>query len=113
MEKWKKTDNEVEKNLLKTNILEIIEKYEKNGVPAHRQMSLDSYVRALNYDPVAADAEEIRKIRERELERKRQQAEIETSQKFEEVKKSVKQDTDAKQTTLKKKKKEDYEMGMS
>ena len=110
MEKWKKTDNEVEKNLLKTNILEIIEKYEKNGVPAHRQMSLDGFRRAL-LPNLAADAEEIRKIRERELERKRQQAEIETSQKFEEVKKSVKQEADARQMRLKKKK-EDYEMGM-
>ena len=73
-------------------------------------MSLDGFRRAL-LPNLAADAEEIRKIRERELERKRQQAEIETSQKFEEVKKSVKQEADARQMRLKKKK-EDYEMGM-
>ena len=114
MEKWKKTDNEVEKNLLKTNILEIIEKYEKNGVPAHRQMSLDSYIRALRPNP-AADAEAIRQMRERELEleRKRQQAEM--AIKYEEVKtKSVKQqEDDTRQTALKKKRKDEYEMGMS
>lgn len=112
MEKWKKTDNEVEKNLLKTNILEIIEKYEKNGVPAHRQMSLDSYIRALRPNP-AADAEAIRQMRERELEleRKRQQAEM--AIKYEEVKtKSVKQqEDDARQTTIKKKKKDELEFG--
>ena len=110
MKRWKKTDNEVEKNLLKNNIFEIIEKYEKNGVPAHRQMSLDGFRRAL-LPNLAADAEEIRKIREQELERKRQQAEM--AIKYEEVKtKSVKQqEDDTRQTALKKKKKEDYEMG--
>jgi mobilization protein len=110
MEKWKKCQSEVEKNIIKNSILKNIEAYEKNGVPAHRQMSLDGFRRAL-LPNLAADAEEIRKIRERELERKRQQAEIETSQKFEEVKKSVKQEADARQMRLKKKK-EDYEMGM-
>ncbi len=73
-------------------------------MPLHRQLTLDSFRRAL-LPNLAADAEEIRKIRER------QQAEIETSQKFEEVKKSVKQEADARQMRLKKKK-EDYEMGM-
>ena len=101
----------MEKNIIKTEVLKNIEKYEKSGMPPHRQMSLDSYVRALNYDPVAADAEAIRQMRERELERKRQ-AERETSQKFEDVKKNVKQETDAKQTALKKKK-DELEMGMS
>ena len=110
MEKWKKCQSEVEKNIIKNSILKNIEAYEKNGVPAHRQMSLDGFRLAL-LPNLAADAEEIRKIRERELERKRQQAEIETSQKFEEVKKSVKQEADARQMRLKKKK-EDYEMGM-
>ena len=104
IEKWKKTNNEVEKNLLKTNILEIIEKYEKSGVPPHRQMSLDSYIRALRPNP-AADAEAIRQMREQELERKRQQAE--TEKKYEEVKaKSVKQEADARQRVIKKKKDE-------
>ena len=79
-------------------------------MPPHRQLTLDAYAQTLRPN-LAADAEEIRKIRERELERKRQQAEIETSQKFEEVKKSVKQEADARQMRLKKKK-EDYEMGM-
>lgn len=112
MEKWRKLQSEVDKNFLKTNILRDIEKYEKSGIPPHRQMSLDSYVGALNYDPVAADAEAIRQMRERELERKRQ-AERETSVKYEEVKKNIKQEDDARQHNIKKKKKEDYEMGMS
>ena len=115
MEKWKKADSEVEKNIIKTEVLKNIEKYEKSGVPPHRQMSLDNYVRALNYDPVAADAEAIRQMRERELEleRKRQQAEM--AIKYEEVKtKSVKQqEDDARQTSLKKKRKDELEMGMS
>ena len=73
-------------------------------------MSLDGFRRAL-LPNLAADAEEIRKIREQELERKRQQAEM--AIKYEEVKtKSVKQqEDDTRQTALKKKKKEDYEMG--
>ena len=113
MEKWKKADSEVEKNIIKTEVLKNIEKYEKSGIPPHRQMSLDSYVRALNYDPAAADAEAIRQMRERELElEKKRQAERETSQKFEDVKKNVKQETDAKQTAIKKKRKDELEMGM-
>jgi len=110
MEKWKKCESEAEKKMLSIGIYQNIEKYEKSGVPPHRQLTLDAYVQTLRPN-LAADAEEIRKIRERELERKRQQAEIETSQKFEEVKKSVKQEADARQMRLKKKK-EDYEMGM-
>ena len=110
MEKWKKTNNEVEKNLLKTDILEIIEKYEKNGVPPHRRMSLDSYIQALRPNP-AADAEALRKMRELELEKKRRAAELEKKY-DDDVKKSVKQDTDARQHNIKKKK-DELEMGMS
>lgn len=110
LERWKKADSEVDKKMLSLQILQNIEKYEKSGVPPHRQLTLDAYVQTLRPN-LAADAEEIRKIRERELERKRQ-AERETSQKFEDVKaKNVKQEADARQMRLKKKK-EDYEMGM-
>ncbi len=111
VEKWKKADSEVEKNIIKTEVLKNIEKYEKSGVPPHRQMSLDSYVRALNYDP--ADAIHRERERKLETERKRQQAEM--AIKYEEVKtKSVKQqEDDARQTTIKKKKKDELEMGMS
>nr|WP_315058602.1 hypothetical protein [uncultured Campylobacter sp.] len=111
MEKWKKCQSEAEKNLLKNNILQNIEKYEKSGVPPHRQLTLDAYVQTLRPN-LAADAEEIRKIRERELERKRQEA-AELEKKYEDVKaKNVRQDTDARQTALKKKKKDELEMGM-
>ena len=109
MEKWKKADSEVEKNIIKAEVLKNIEKYEKSGIPPHRQMSLDSYVRALNYDPVAADAEALRKMRELELEKKRQAAELE--KKYEDVKqKNVKQEDDARQRAIKKKK-DELEMG--
>jgi mobilization protein len=112
MEKWRKLQSEVDKNFLKTNILRDIEKYEKSGwdIPLHRQLTLDSFRRAASYDP----AEAINRERERELEteRKRQQAEV--AIKYEEVKtKSVKQqEDDARQTSLKKKRKDELEMGM-
>ncbi len=109
MEKWKKCQSEVEKNIIKNSILKNIEAYEKNGVPAHRQMSLDGFRRAL-LPNLAADAEEIRKIRERELERKRQAAELE--KKYEDERgKNVKQDADARQHNIKKKRKDELEFG--
>lgn len=100
----------MEKNIIKTEVLKNIEKYEKNGIPAHRQMSLDAYRRALAYDP--ADAIHHERERKLETERKRQQAEM--AIKYEEVKtKSVKQqEDDARQTSLKKKRKDELEMGM-
>ena len=101
--------------MLSPQILRDIEKYEKSGVPPHRQLALDAFRRDLNYDPAAADAEAIRQMRERELElEKKRQAERETSQKFEDVKaKNVKQEADdTRQTALKKKKKDELEMGM-
>jgi hypothetical protein hcinC1_10636 len=108
MEKWKKADSEVEKNLLKNNILQNIEKYEKSGVPPHRQLTLDAYVQTLRPN-LAADAEALRQMRELEMERKRQAAELE--KKYEDVKKSVKQEADARQTNLKKKRNDELEMG--
>ncbi len=113
IEKWKKCESEVEKKMLSPQILRDIEKYEKSGwdIPIHRQMSLDGYRRALAYDP--ADAIHHERERKLETERKRQQAEM--AIKYEEVKtKSVKQqEDDARQTALKKKRKDEYEMGMS
>nr|WP_314399239.1 hypothetical protein [uncultured Campylobacter sp.] len=115
MKKWQKTDSEVEKNIIKNSILKNIEKYEKSGIPPHRQLAIDSYRSDLNYDPAAADAEAIRQMRERELEleRKRQAAELELEKKYDDVKKNVKQETDARQRDIKKKKKDELEMGMS
>lgn len=113
MEKWKKADSEVEKKILSTAILQRLDSYEKSGwdIPLHRQLTLDSFRRAAaSYDP----AEAINRERERKLEteRKRQQAEM--AIKYEEVKtKSVKQqEDDARQTSLKKKRKDELEMGM-
>lgn len=109
MEKWKKTESEVEKKMLSPQILRDIEKYEKSGwdIPIHRQMSIDSFRRALAYDP----AEAINRERERQLEeQKRQAAELELEKKYDDVKKNVKQEADARQRAIKKKK-EDYEMG--
>ena len=112
IEKWKKCESEVEKKMLSPQILRDIEKYEKSGwdIPLHRQLTLDSFRRAASYDP----AEAINRERERKLEeQKRQAAELELEKKYDDVKKNVKQDTDAKQTALKKKKKDELEMGMS
>ena len=95
--------------MLSIGIYQNIEKYEKSGVPPHRQLAIDSYRSDLNYDP--ADA--IHRERERKLETecKRQQAEM--AIKYEEVKtKSVKQqEDDARQTSLKKKRKDELEFG--
>lgn len=122
LERWKKADSEVDKKMLSLQILRDIEKYEKSGwgIPFHRQLTLDSFRRAANYDPVADEleaqknAETIRKVAaiHRELDQKRQAAELELEKKYDDVKKNVKQDTDAKQTALKKKKKDELEMGM-
>lgn len=113
VEKWKKADSEVDKKMLSLQILRDIEKYEKSGweIPFHRQLTLDSFRRAASYDP--ADAIHHERERKLETERKRQQAEM--AIKYEEVKtKSVKQqEDDARQTALKKKRKDEYEMGMS
>ena len=112
IEKWKKADSEVEKKMLSPQIFRDIEKYEKSGwdIPLHRQLSIDSFRRAASYDP--ADAIHRERERELELERKRQQAEM--AIKYEEVKtKSVKQqEDDARQTLLKKKRKDELEMGI-
>lgn len=107
MEKWKKCDSEVEKKILSTAILQRLDSYEKSGwdIPIHRQMSIDSFRRAASYDP----AEAVNRERERELERKRQEA-AELEKKYEDVKKSVKQEDDTRQRTLKKRK-DELEMG--
>ena len=119
MEKWKKCESEAEKKMLSIGIYQNIEKYEKSGwdIPLHRQMSIDAYRRALAYDPAAAIHRErereleLERERELEMERKRQQAELE--KKYEDVtKKNVKQEADARQTALKKKKKDELEMGI-
>ena len=110
LERWKKADSEADKKILSLAIIQKFEKYEKSGwdIPIHRQMSMDSYRRRFEYDP--ADAIHHERERELELDRKRQQAE--TEKKYEEVKKSVKQEADTWQTALKKKKKDELEMGM-
>lgn len=111
IEKWKKADSEVAKKMLSPQILRDIEKYEKSGwdIPLHRQLTLDSFRRAASYDP--ADA--INRERERELEREQKRQQAEMAIKYEEVKaKNVRAEDDARQTALRKKKKEDYEMGV-
>ena len=110
IEKWKKTDGEVEKKMLSMGILQRLDSYEKSGwdIPPHRQLTIDSFRRAASYDP--ADA--IHRERERELEREQKRQQAEMAIKYEEVKtKSVKQqEDDARQTALKKKK-DELEMG--
>ena len=112
MEKWKKCESEVEKKMLSPAIIQKIDEYEKSGwdIPLHRQMSLDSYRRALAYDP----AEAVNRERERKLETERKRrAAAELEKKYEDERgKNVKQESDAKQTTIKKKRKDELEMGM-
>ena len=111
MEKWKKCESEAEKKMLSIGIYQNIEKYEKSGweIPFHRQLTLDSFRRAASYDP--ADA--IHRERERELEREQKRQQAEMAIKYEEVKtKSVKQqEDDARQNNIKKKRKDELEMG--
>ena len=103
-----------------------IEQYEKNGEVNNDEKR--EYVRRVRYalnmlDPfkiaeqeaeALKRAETIQKLadmnREREQKR-REAAEIQTEKKYDDVKKSVKQDADARQTRLKKKRKDEYEMG--
>lgn len=111
IEKWKKCESEVEKKMLSPQILRDIEKYEKSGwdIPLHRQLTLDSFRRALAYDP--ADA--INRERERKLELERKRQEAETAIKYEDKRgKNVKQEADARQHNIKKKRKDELEMGM-
>ena len=110
LERWKKADSEVDKKMLSLQILQNIEKYEKSGwdIPIHRQLSIDSYRRAASYDPAAA----IHLERERRLEEQKRRAAAELEKKYDDdVKKSVKQDTDARQHNIKKKK-DELEMGI-
>jgi mobilization protein len=115
MEKWQKSDDIGEKAFMTLNILAKLNKYDQNGkFDPEKRAAARRYRFMLDYDPVAAEAaerarkqaERERRERERELELERKrQAEIETSLKYEEVKKNVRQEADARQTALKKKEK--------
>ena len=122
IEKWRKIEDIGEKAFMTVDILAKLNEYEKSGqsISLEKQLRMNSFRRAANYDPVAAEAEArknaetIQKLadmnRERELERKRQEAE--TSVKYEDVKaKNVRQEADARQTALKKKRKDELEFG--
>ena len=120
IEKWRKTEDVGSKTLMTVDILGKLNAYEKSGwdISLEKQIRMNNFRRVANYDPVA-EAEEARKNAEtlrkldamnREREQKRQQ----TSQKFEDVKaKNFKQEDDARQRDIKKKKKDELEMGMS
>ena len=86
-----------------------IKKSQKSGwdIPLHRQLTLDSFRRAASYNP----AEAINRERERELERKRQEA-AELEKKYEDGKqKNVRAEADARQHNLKKKRKDELDFG--
>lgn len=127
---WKTREVAGEKALMAARISNKLDDCEKNGEVNNDEKR--EYVRRVRYalnmlDPfkiaeqeaeARRNEETIRKVadihreRERELElEKKRQAERETSQKFEDVKKNVKQETDAKQTAIKKKRKDELEMG--
>ena len=122
VEKWTKCESEVEKSLLGRGLRLKLDEYEKNNgeINGERREMMRKYRFFLSYDPVA-EAEEARKNAEtmqkiaamnRERE-ERKQAERETEKKYEDVKvKNVRQEADTRQTALKKKKKDELEMGM-
>ena len=112
LERWKKCESEVEKKILSTAILQRLDSYEKSGwdIPPHRQLTIDSYRRRFAYDPVDAISRE----RERQLEeqKRREAAELELEKKYDDVKtKNIKQEADARQTAIKKKRKDELEFG--
>ena len=121
---WKTKEVAGEKALMAARISNKLDNYEKNGEMNDEKRE---YVRRVRYalnmlDPfkiaeqeaeARKNAETMRKIEAMNREREeRKQAERETSVKYDDVKtKNIKQETDTRQTALKKKKKEDYEMG--
>lgn len=124
MKKWQKTEDIGEKTLITMDILAKLKAYEKSGlsIPPYRELMINGFRHAANYDPIADEleaqknAETLRKLADmnREREERKRQAEIETSVKYEDVKvKNVRKEDDTRQHNIKKKKKEDYEMGMS
>lgn len=122
IEKWRKTEDVGSKTLMTVDILGKLNAYEKSGwdISLEKQIRMNNFRRVANYDPVA-EAEEARKNAEtlkkladmnREREQKRQQTvEIETAIKYDDVKKNVKQEADAKQRDIKKKRKDELEFG--
>ena len=123
MKKWQKEDSESEKSLMGRGLRLRIDEYEKNGgkMSEERREIMRRYRVFLTYDPLEAEreaqkrAETMRKIEAMNREREeRKQAERETSVKYDDVKvKNVKQEADAHQNNIKKKRKDELEMGMS
>lgn len=123
IKKWAKTESEVEKSLLGRGLRLKLDEYEKSGeMNEGKRELIRKYRFFLSYDPIA-EAEEARKNAEtlrkidamnREREEHKHQAERETEKKYEDVKaKNIKQEADARQTFIKKKRKDELEMGMS
>ena len=123
IEKWRKTEDVGSKTLMTVDILGKLNAYEKSGwdISLEKQIRMNNFRRVANYDPVA-EAEEARKNAEtlkkladmnREREQKRQQTvEIETAIKYEDERgKNVKQEADARQHNIKKKRKDELEFG--
>lgn len=123
MKKWTKCESEVEKSLLGGGLKLRLDEYEKkNGgeMNSEKRELIRKYRVFLTYDPLEAEreaqkhAETLRKMDalNREREQKRQQtAEPETEKKYEEVKKNIKQEADASQHNIKKKRKDELEFG--
>ncbi|WP_297948515.1 hypothetical protein [uncultured Campylobacter sp.] len=123
IEKWRKTEDVGSKTLMTVDILGKLNAYEKSGwdISLEKQIRMNNFRRVANYDPVADEleaqknAETIRKVAaiHRELDQKRQaEIQIETAIKYEDVKqKSVKQEADARQHNIKKKRKDELEFG--
>ena len=123
MKKWQKEDSESEKSLMGRGLKLRLDEYEKkNGgkMSEERREIMRRYRVFLTYDPLEAEreaqkrAETLRKMdalnRERE---ERKQAECETEKKYDDVKvKNVRKEDDTRQNNIKKKRKDELEMGM-
>ena len=115
MKKWTKCESEVEKSLLGGGLKLRLDAYEKSvKMSEEKREMIRKYRVFLTYDPLEAEreaqkrAETLRKLADMNREREeRKQAERETSVKYDDVKtKNIKQETDARQRAIKKKKDE-------
>ena len=124
MKKWTKCESEVDKSLMGRGLRLRIDEYEKkNGgeINSEKRELIRKYRVFLSYDPILEaeealkHAETLRKLdsmnRERELERKRQET-AELEKKYEDERgKNVRKEDDTRQNNIKKKQKDELEMG--
>ena len=122
MKKWTKCESEVDKSLMGRGLRLRIDEYEKkNGgeINSEKRELIRKYRVFLSYDPILEaeealkHAETLRKLDSMNREREeRKQAECETEKKYDDVKvKNVRKEDDTRQNNIKKKRKDELEMG--